>query len=125
MAEESDNLRPLEGDLMQARSAHQVFARILEIFTGLGILGQRLSLQHEGVSYRVSCDEDHFIVYRVNEINGPRHHVPGWPVCLVNADTVFDECSSAGLSQDHCTCGMDIDKWLELIQEFSRNRLEE
>jgi len=120
MPKEPDNLISPEGVPVQGESAESVFSRIREVFTGLGILGQSLSLCHEGISYRVSCDEDHFIVYRVNEINGPRHHVPGWPVVLVNTETIFEECSSTGLSEDHCTCTMDIEKWLELIQN-SRN----
>ena len=46
------------------RSPHVVFSRIRKVFQDLGILGSNLSLEHEGVWYRVSCDDQAFIVYR-------------------------------------------------------------
>jgi len=97
------------------RSPHLVFAHVRKVFHELGILGSSLSLEYEGVSYRVSCDDNAFMVYRVNSNSGMRHHVPGWPVCLVNSDTIFEECSSPGLGLDHYACGVDLDKWLEII----------
>lgn len=102
-----------QGDLH--RSTEAVFSRIRDTFRGMGLLGRNLVVEHEGNRYRVSCDDNSFMVYRVNENGAPRHHVPGWPVCLVNADMVFEECHSQNLGQDHCACGMDIEKWLDLI----------
>lgn len=97
------------------QSPGQVFERIRALFDGLGILGESLSLEHEGSRYRVTCDERAFMVYRVSENNGLRHHVPGWPVCLVNDHTVFEECCTPELGQDHCACGTSIDGWLDLV----------
>jgi hypothetical protein len=120
MPEKRDNPGLMEGVLSQDRPPRHVFTKIRDVFTGLGILGQKLSVSHDGISYRVLCDEDHFVVYRVNEIKGPRHHVPGWPVVFVNAETVFDECCASGLAEDHCACGMDIEGWLQMIQDAHR-----
>jgi len=96
-------------------SAGVVFSHIRDTFRGLGLLGRNLVVEHQGNRYRVSCDEKAFMVYRVNDNGGPRHHVPGWPVCLVNTDMVFEECCSQSLGRDHYACGLDIEKWLELV----------
>jgi hypothetical protein len=96
-------------------SPEEVFAKIKEMFQVLGILGESLSVEHEGNRYRVTCDEQSFMVYRVSENNGLRHHVPGWPVCLVNSHTIFEESCSPELGRDHCACGRSIEGWLEEI----------
>jgi hypothetical protein len=91
-----------------------LFIRIRSVFSDLGILGKTLSLEYEGICYRVSCDEDAFMVYRVND-SGLKHHMPGWPICLVSSEMTFEECCAPGLGRDHFTCPVDIEKWLELI----------
>ncbi len=96
-------------------SAEGVFCRIRDTFRGMGLLGRNLVVEYEGNRYRVSCDEQAFMVYRVNDNGGLRHHVPGWPVCLVNSDMIFEECSCQSLGGDHYACGLDIEKWLELV----------
>jgi len=101
-------------------SAEELLESIRAFFFQLGLFGQTLSLEHEGNWYRVSCDEHGFMVYRVNSGSPLRHHVPGWPVCLVNALTIFEEHQSPHLGQDHCACGVDIRKWLEIIEAHSR-----
>jgi hypothetical protein len=106
------------------RSPHVVFARIRKVFQELGILGSDLSLEFEGVRYRVCCDDRAFMVYRVNRRSGARHHVPGWPVCLVSPDTIFEECLSPDLGRDHYDCGVDLEKWLKLIDVHCRGNLE-
>lgn len=98
----------------------ELLHHIREFFARLGILGQMVSVEHEGNWYRVSCDQSAFMVYRVNSDGGLRHHVPGWPVCLVNSVTVFEEHCSPGLGDDHCASGADIRRWLEIIE---RHRL--
>ena len=103
-------------DSMTRVCAHDLLARIRELFTRLEIYGRPISLEYGGAVYRVSCDEESFMVYRVNTHTHLRHHVPGWPVCLVNSDTIFEEHCSPDLSDDHCAAGADIDKWLEIIE---------
>lgn len=96
-------------------SAEVVFSRIRDRFRVMGLLGRNLIVEHDGCRYRVSCDEKAFMVYRVNDKGGLRHHVPGWPVCLVNTDMVFEECCTQSLGSDHYACGLDMEKWLELV----------
>jgi hypothetical protein len=98
----------------------ELLQRIGEFFSRWGIFGHSLSLEYEGNRYRVSCDEEAFIVYRVNSGTPVKHHVPGWPVCLVNSETIFEEHSSPGLGDDHCACGADIGEWLKIIDLHNR-----
>lgn len=98
------------------KSPGTMFSRIRDAFRARGLLGSPISVEYAGRSYRISCDETHFMVYRVNENTHLRHHVPGWPVCLVNADTIFEECSVSGLATDHCACDATVEKWIEIIE---------
>lgn len=106
------------------QSPEALFLRIRNIFRELGILGRDLSLQHDGAWYKISCDEKTFMVYRVNVYSGSRHHMPGWPVCLVNSLTIFEECHSPGLGGDHYACGLDVENWLEMVDLHCRNSLD-
>jgi hypothetical protein len=98
------------------RSPKIIFSRIRDTFRARGLLGSPISVEYAGCAYRISCDESHFMVYRVSENSHLRHHVPGWPVCLVNTDTIFEECSVSGLATDHCACDVTVEKWLEIIE---------
>jgi len=101
----------------------ELLRQVRELFRRLGIFGQTVSVEYEGNWYRVSCDESTFMVYRVNSDGGLRHHVPGWPVCLVNAATIFEEHRSPDLEGDHCAVGMDLRRWLEIIEHHSSSIL--
>ena len=115
--ENRENDGPASGSEATARvSAPDLLARIKEVFVRLEIFGRPLDLEYEGELYRVSCNEESFMVYRVNGNTSLRHHVPGWPVCLVDSETIFEERSSPDLGDDHCATGADIDKWLEIIE---------
>lgn len=108
---------------VRERSPERLFGRIHRIFIDLGALHRDIVLEYEGVRYRVSCDDHAFMVYRVNNASGPRHHMPGWPVCLVNADVIFEECASPGLAEDHCACSLDIETWLQMLRNHCRPSL--
>jgi hypothetical protein len=112
---QNPNIPPIAARDGSERSPDLVFREIRNAFVEMGILNQDLSLEHEGIRYRISCDDRMFMVYRVNESSALRHHVPGWPVCLVSAETIFEECCSPGLATDHYSCRLNIEKWLELI----------
>lgn len=99
----------------EERCPQAMFIRIREAFVSLGIFGRDLVIAHDGASYKVSCDEKSFVVYRINRDSGPRHHVPGWPVCMVSSDVIFEECSAPYIGRDHCACGLDLENWLEII----------
>jgi hypothetical protein len=103
----------------------QVFREIREVFTDLGLLGNMISVEYEGVWYRISCDDTAFMVYRVNEYQRVRHHLPGWPVCLVNSHIIFEESGHPGIGQDHCACGVELDRWLEIVNEYCISNLSE
>ena len=115
---------PQEHEALLDGSPGALFFRIRNVFSDLGILGKTLSLEVEGICYRVCCDEDAFMVYRVNK-RGLRHHVPGWPICLVSSDMVFEECCTPGLGRDHYACAVDIEKWLEMIDHHCRSGLDD
>jgi hypothetical protein len=105
------------------RSPDQVFRQIRDLFVDIGLLGKAISIQHEGSFYRVSCDDSAFMVYRVNEVQRLRHHLPGWPVCLVNSHIIFEESGTPDLGQDHFACGVELDRWLEMVREYCLNPL--
>ncbi len=107
------------------QSPEKVFRWIQGVFADLGLLGSMISIEYEGSWYRVSCDETSFMVYRVNEHKLLRHHVPGWPVCLVNSDMIYEEPDSPHLGQDHCACGIELQRWIEIINEHCINNLSE
>lgn len=96
---------------------------IRRLFEELGVMGQRLRILHQGITYRVCCDETSFVVYRVNEERSANHGVPGWPVCLVTQESTFEECSTPDLDEDACACGLDLASWLQLVSEHCSNRM--
>jgi hypothetical protein len=98
----------------------ETLEKIRRKLDGLGISHQDLTVDVSGVSYRISLDSDSFVVYRVNHCRGHKHHVPGWPVCLVTRDAIFQECSDEELGADHCSCGVGIEQWLEIVQDQSQ-----
>jgi len=101
------------------QSPEQLFRQIRDLFVDMGLLGKAISLEHEGARYRVSCDESAFMVYRVNEMQRLRHHLPGWPVCLVNSHVIFEESGTPDLREDHFACRVDLDRWLQMVREHS------
>ncbi len=104
---------------------HEMFDTIKRFFCDRSIFGQVMSLEFRGISYRVWCDDQCFMVYRANDGFGSFHHVPGWPVCLVTSHTVFEECKAASLADDHHSCELDLMQWLEMIaNHLSRREVE-
>ncbi len=98
-----------------------LLSQIRDLFTRLGIDGRTLALTHQGGTYRVSCSEDTFVVYRTNCDIGGNHHVPGWPVCLVDRDNVFQEPTSQHTGGDHCNCGIGLKEWLHMVEQHKVN----
>jgi hypothetical protein len=98
------------------------FERIRDFFHAKGMLGETLQITHEGNEYRVSCDEGTFSVYRVNHGGGAAYGVPGWPVCLVNSEGVFEEAAHPGIRDDHCSCGTDLQEWISIIDDHCAGR---
>jgi hypothetical protein len=101
-------------------SPDDIFRHIRNLFTDLGIFGSVMCLVHDGIPYRISCDENAFMVYRANDSTGSRHHVPGWPVCLVTAQQIFEECRTEGLGSDHHACVVELTHWLDMVMRHVR-----
>jgi hypothetical protein len=91
--------------------------RIQALFKDLEIFGKTLTLSYQGVDYRVTCDEEAFTIYRlVGQCHLPPGS-PGWPVCLVTAETSIDESSPPHLAEDEFASGLTIAAWLELLEQ--------
>ncbi len=94
--------------------------RIQELFRNLGLLGQRLTLSYQGHAYIAACDEHSFTVYRlVAQCHLPPGR-PGWPVCLVTAETIIDESNPPLAPEDEFGSGVDLQGWLALIEATYR-----
>jgi hypothetical protein len=102
-------------------SPAQWLRRIQDRFRELGLLGQRLTLSHQGRKYLAACDDRAFTVYRLVEHCHIPPGRPGWPVCLVTADTVIDDTSPPALPPDEFASGLTLPEWLDLIDRtFSK-----
>ncbi len=98
----------------------ELLQRIQARFRDLGRLGERLTLNHAGRQYLASCDETAFTVYRlVTQCHLPPGR-PGWPVCLVTAETVIDETIPPALPEDEFASGLTLFEWLDLIEKTFR-----
>jgi hypothetical protein len=87
-------------------------------FRELGIYGRKLTLIHLGHQYLVGCDDEAFTIYRrVDRCHLPPG-APGWPVCLVTADTAIDETSPPQLPEDDFASGLTLPEWLELMESL-------
>lgn len=100
-----------------SKSASETFHKVHQLFKDLNLLNREIVLEFSGHSYKARCDETSFMVYRTHNNIGPRSHVPGWPVCLITHDTIFEECSSSDEPGDSFHCGISLPKWMEIIVE--------
>ncbi len=94
----------------------ETLTKIRGRFQGSGLDRYNITVVVGDISYRITFDPDSFVVYRINHCKGHKHHVPGWPVCLVTKDAIFEECLDASLGSDHCSCNLSIDQWLEIAE---------
>ncbi|MFH0959418.1 MAG: hypothetical protein V1897_12010 [Pseudomonadota bacterium] len=86
-------------------------------FNELGIDKSQFNIELGGDCYRMTLDSECFVVYRINRCKGHNHHVPGWPVCLVTRETIFEESSNLESKTDHCACEITIDQWLGIVEK--------
>lgn len=101
----------------QKISSDPLFPRIQQFFRQSGIFGQKISIEHQGQIYRISCDEQTFVIYQVNPQQGIPPGIPGWPVCIVNSEPSPEERHAPSLREDSFTCQMELDGWLEIIRQ--------
>lgn len=105
-----------EGEL-EKLPPDRVLEHIQNLFMKWGIYNQKLTLQHAGDEYAFSCHDKAFIVYRLLPGVGNPRGAPGWPVCLVTAAGVIDECSPPYHDEDYFACHLCLDDWLAIIQQ--------
>jgi len=87
-------------------------------FRRWGIYSETLSLEFEGVAYQVRCDENGLVIYRRLAPGRIPPGTPGWPVCLVTADSMSDECSPPHQDEDHFAAALSLADWLEIIEQY-------
>jgi hypothetical protein len=91
---------------------------IQKLFKNWGIYNQKLTLRHEGDDFVFSCHDEAFVVYRLLPAAGPPSGAPGWPVCLVTADGLIDECSPPYHNEDFFASHLSLADWLAIIQQY-------
>jgi hypothetical protein len=99
-------------------SPAELLRRIQARFRELGRFGSPLTLTHNGKNYLATCDDRIFAVYRLLDQGHMPPGRPGWPVCLVTAETVVDETSPPHLPEDEFASGLSLKEWLELIESL-------
>jgi hypothetical protein len=97
-------------------SPGEVLSRIQDRFRELGLWESTLTLAYQGQNYLVRCDALAFAVYRLVEQCHLPPGRPGWPVCLVTAETVVDETSPPSMPEDEFASGLSLEGWLNLIE---------
>jgi hypothetical protein len=83
----------------------------MEIFTSKGWLNKNLRIKYQNKRYWVSCSEESFFAYQINENCGHGPGVPGWPVCIIKKDYIYDE---SGILDPTFTA-LNIHDWLNIM----------
>ncbi len=91
--------------------------RVREFFRQRGLYGQSLVLSHGDQTYRLICDERALAVFRVNHNQGLPPGNPGWMVCRLDNDSLFEECGAPGLAQCKLACPHSLQDWLEFVDK--------
>jgi len=104
---------------LQEESSCAVLHKFIEIFDSKGWLNKKLSIKYPNKRYRVSCNEERFFACQINENCGLGPGVPGWPVCLIRKDYVYDESETPDLASTklnvHDCLNIIANKKFELI----------
>jgi hypothetical protein len=88
-----------------------VLPKLIEIFTGRGWLNRNLRIKYQNKRYLISCSEERFFVYQINENCGLSPGVPGWPVCIIEKDYIYDESEIPDLT----FTALNIHDWLNIM----------
>jgi len=98
-------------------SPAQLLQKIQERFRELGLLEKTLTLSHRGHQYLARCDDHAFTVYRLLGHSHLPPGAPGWPVCLVTAESLTDETCPPHDPEDEFSSGLTLQDWLEMIEK--------
>ena len=93
------------------KSQTDLLYRFAEIFRCRDRLNKKITIRYSDKMYIISCNEEQFLAYRINEDCGLHPGIPGWPVCIVSRDHLFDE---SGIS-DPMSSKLSIHDWLNII----------
>lgn len=98
--------------------AGQELAYLQRLFKEWGLYNQKLTVPHEGNDYAVTCHDTAFVVYRLLSGPGNLRGAPGWPVCLVTAEGIVDECSPPFPDEDCFASHLGLADWLAIIKQY-------
>lgn len=93
------------------KSSTDVWRQLTGIFASRGWLNKELRIRYQDKGYWISCNEERFFAYRINENGGLGPGVPGWPVCIIGQDYVFDESEMSALTSPR----LSMHDWLNII----------
>ena len=82
-------------------------------FSSRGWLNKTLRIRHRNRRYRISCSEDKFFAYRINDNCGVSPGFPGWPVCIITRDQLIDDANMSTFA----TAEPSANEWLRCIHE--------
>ncbi len=112
-----EDLLTLGAETLHHLPPARVLALIQALWQQWQLGEQNLTLFHEGAEYVASCRSTHFVVYRRVRGTATPHAASGWPVCLVTANEILDECTPPFPDQDYLACQLSLADWLTLIQQ--------
>jgi hypothetical protein len=112
----SPEARVTVADCLAAPEGEPRLAAVREFFAQRGLLGRRLTVEREGRTYRLFCDQRSFSVHRINPHRGLPPGNPGWLVCRLDAEGLFEEAGSPELARCRLACGHKLADWLELAE---------
>lgn len=96
---------------VQEQSSRDVLQKLIGIFTSKSWFNKNLRIKYQNKRYWISCSEERFFTYRINENCGLSPGVPGWPVCIIKKDYIYDE---SGIL-DFTPTALNIHDWLNIM----------
>ncbi len=100
---------------LQEKNPCDVLHKFIEIFASKGWLNKKFKIKYRNRRYWISCNEDRFFAYQINEYCGLSPGVPGWPVCIIRKDYVYDESGMADLT----STVLNMHDWLNIITNYN------
>jgi hypothetical protein len=81
-------------------SPSAILQQLITIFTGKGWMDKSIRIKHRENNYRISCNENGFIAYRINDNHGISPGIPGWVVCSIDSDQIIEDSEFSSLASD-------------------------
>ena len=116
MTQKAESAGPSIADCLKGTPGQRL-EMVREFFRCRGLFGQSLELSHQDQTYRLICDERALAVFRVNHNQGVPPGNPGWMVCRLDNDSLFEECEAPGLAGCKPACSQALQDWLELVDK--------